>query len=60
MLLNEEGRVVWSLRKPEDVPEAYALTDVASFTRWYLSDYPVQCRVRSDGLLVVGSPKGSV
>src|SRR5699024_9375208 len=38
----------------------YALTDVASFTRWYLGDYPVQCRIRDDGLLVVGSPKGSM
>ena len=60
MLLDESGRVVWSLRKPADVPETYTLTDVASFTRWYLRDYPVQCRVRDDGLLVVGAPKGSV
>lgn len=27
--------------------------------RWYLSDYPVQVRVREDGLLVAGGPKGS-
>ena len=60
MLLNEEGRVVWSFRKPDDVPEQYTISDVASFTRWYLNDYPVQCWVREDGLLVVGSPKGSV
>ncbi len=60
MLLDESGQVVWSLRRPADVPETYTIMDVASFTRWYLSDYPVQCRVRDDGLLVVGSPKGSV
>ena len=60
MLLGQDGRVVWSLRKPEDVPEQYTLSDVASFTRWYLKDYPVQCWVREDGLLVVGSPKGSI
>ena len=60
MLIGLDGQVVWSLRKPADVPEAYSLTDVASFTRWYLNDYPVQCRVRDDGLLVIGSPKGSV
>ncbi len=60
MLLNQEGQVVWSLRKPEDVPEQYTVSDVAAFTRWYLSDYPVQSWVREDGLLVVGSPKGSV
>lgn len=60
MLLDEDGQVVWSFRKPADLPEQYSLTDVASFTRWYLSDYPVQCRIRDDGLLVVGAPKGSV
>lgn len=60
ILLDQEGQVVWSLRKPDDVPERYTVSEVASFTRWYLSDYPVQCRVREDGVLVVGSPKGSV
>ena len=60
MLLDENGQVVWSLRKPADLPEQYTLTDVASFTRWYLNDYPVQCRIREDGLLVIGAPKGSV
>ena len=60
MLLSQEGQVVWSLRKPADVPEQYTLTDVASFTRWYLKDYPVQSWVREDGLLVVGSPRGSI
>ena len=60
MLLDQEGRVVWSFRKPEEIPEQYTLTDVAAFTRWYLNGYPVQSGVREDGLLVVGSPKGSV
>ena len=52
-------RVVWQQGKPADVPDRYSLTDVAAFTRWYLSDYPVQVRVREDGLLVAGGPKGS-
>ena len=60
ILIGEDGQVIWALRKPADVPEQYNLTDVASFTRWYLNDYPVQCRIREDGLLVVGSPKGSI
>lgn len=60
ILIGEDGRVIWFLRKPADVPERYSLTDVASFTRWYLNDYPVQCRIRDDGLLVVGAPKGSM
>ena len=60
MLLNEEGQEVWSLNKPDDVPEQFTVSDAAAFSRWYLNDYPVQCWVREDGLLVVGSPKGSV
>ena len=60
MLLDEDGKVVWSYHKPEDVPEEYSLPQVATFARWYLNDYPVRCWVRDDGLLVVGSPKGSV
>lgn len=60
MLLNQEGQVVWSFRKPDDVPDQYTVSDVASFTRWYLDDYPVQCWVRADGLLVVGAPKESI
>ena len=60
ILISEDGQVIWSFRRPADVPEQYSITDVASFTRWYLRDYPVQCRIRDDGLLVVGSPKGSV
>ena len=59
MLIDENGDVVWQQGKPDDVPNHYTLTDVASFTRWYLNDYPVQVRIRPDGLLVAGSPKGS-
>ena len=59
MLIDENGDVVWQQGKPDDVPDHYTLTDVASFTRWYLNDYPVQVRIRPDGLLVAGSPKGS-
>ena len=29
ILIGEDGRVIWSLRKPADVPEQYTLTDVA-------------------------------
>ncbi|MFQ7856838.1 MAG: sensor histidine kinase [Flavonifractor plautii] len=57
MLVDEGGAVVWQQGKPADVPDRYSLTDVAAFTRWYLSDYPVQVRVREDGLLVAGGPK---
>ena len=56
ILIGEDGRVIWSLRKPADVPERYSLTDIASFTRWYLNDYPVQCRFRDDGLDIIYAP----
>lgn len=59
MLLDAQGRVIWQWNKPADVPDQFTLNQVASFSRWYLSDYPVQVRTRPDGLLVVGSPKGS-
>ena len=58
MLLDDQGQVVWQWHKPAELPDHYDLKDVASFTRWYLDDYPVQTLVRGDGLLVAGSSKG--
>ncbi len=59
MLIGAGGDVVWSESLPADVPAHYEMADVASFTRWYLNDYPVSTWVRDDGILVVGAPKGS-
>lgn len=59
ILIDESGQVVWSYAKPEAVPTAYRLTDVAAFSRWYLDDYPVQTRIRPDGLLVVGAARNT-
>ena len=60
MLLDEDGQVVWSFRKPAELPNAYTRSDVARFTRWYLMDYPVHVRTVENGLLVLGFPKGSI
>lgn len=60
MLIGMDGDVCWQHDLPADVPLHYSLTDVASFTRWYLRDYSVVSRIREDGLLVIGSPKGSI
>ena len=60
MLIDAEGDVIWSEELPADVPSHYDMADVASFTRWYLNDYPVSTWIRDDGLLVVGAPKGSI
>ncbi len=58
MLVGRDGQVLWQYNKPAEVPDQYDLLDVAAFTRWYLEDYPVQTRIRPDGLLVAGAPEG--
>jgi signal transduction histidine kinase len=59
MLLDDNGAVIWSKSLPGDVPLKFTVPEVASFTRWYLNDYPVYTWRHRDGLLVLGSPKGS-
>ena len=60
MLLDEGGGVIWEEGMPAELPRSYSVSEVAAFSRWYLRDYPVTVWTRSDGLLVVGFPKGSV
>lgn len=60
MLIDQEGQVIWSRNLPEDIPLSYSLTDVASFTRWYLKDYPVKVWVHPDGLFVTATPRDSL
>ncbi|MBC3797795.1 sensor histidine kinase [Acetobacterium tundrae] len=60
MLISQDGNVVWSKNLPADVPLTYTLTDIATFTRWYLNDYPVSVWESEDGLMVLGEPKGSI
>lgn len=57
MLLDEGGDVIWQQNLPEDLPRSYTSADVASFSRWYLEDYPVKIWTRADGnLIVIGFP----
>jgi len=60
MLIGQNGNVVWSKNLPADIPLTYTLTDIATFTRWYLNDYPVSVWGSPDGLMVMGEPKGSI
>ena len=53
MLLNESGAVVWEQGLPEKLPRSYTSAEVASFSRWYLQDYPVKVWSREDGALMV-------
>ncbi|NMB89007.1 MAG: sensor histidine kinase [Chloroflexi bacterium] len=59
MLLDESGTVVWETRLPADLPRQYSVADVASFTRWYLDDYPVYVWRRAEGLLVLARAPGT-
>ena len=60
MQLDADGNVVWSKSLPDDVPLQYSVADVASFSRWYLNDYPVYVWHHLGGLFVVGGAKDSV
>ena len=60
MLLDGGGSVVWSQDLPAELSRVYSVRDVASWTRWYLNDWPVKVWIREDGLFVLGQPKGSV
>ncbi|MEG6513654.1 HAMP domain-containing sensor histidine kinase [Desulforamulus ruminis] len=60
MLLNDQGDILWSRHLPKALFKNYTVPEVASFTRWYLQDYPVYVWRHADGLLVMGCPKGSI
>lgn len=53
MLLDESGTVVWEQGLPQELPRSYTSAQVASFSRWYLQDYPVKVWSREDGALMV-------
>ena len=57
MLLDQNGTVIWQQDLPEELPRSYTSGDIASFSRWYLEDYPVKVWAREDGsLMVAGFP----
>lgn len=60
MLLNENGEIVWSFRKPSEIKDSYSRSEIAVMSRWYLKDYPVYLRVWEDRIMVVGMPKDSM
>lgn len=57
MLLDENGRVIWSIRKPEELEDAYSRSQIARMSKWYLKGYPVQMRVWEDRIMIVGMQK---
>lgn len=59
MYLGEGGDCLWSVSRPQEVPEHYGIQEAAQFSRGYLADYPVFVRSEESGLLVLGYPKES-
>lgn len=57
--INNDGEVIESFNKPNDVKDKFEITDIARFTRYYLNDYPVFTYILGDGLIVFGYPKNS-
>ena len=60
VLLNNQGDILWSKNTPDDFPQHYSISDIASLTHWYFHDYPVFVWRRDDGLLILGSPQDSL
>lgn len=60
MLLDKDGKILWSEALPKELRKTYTLQDVARFTRYYLEDYPVRTYVVGQGLLVIGGKKDQV
>ncbi len=58
-VLDDAGNVIFDWHCPEDFPDHYTVGEVASFSRWYLRDYPVKVWNSDCGLLVAGREKGS-
>lgn len=60
MLLDESGTIIWSNRLPKELKKRYSLSEVASFSKWYLKDYPVYTWKKGENLLVLGEKKHSI
>ena len=60
MLLSEDGSLLWQEKLPDNLNHNYTAPEIASFTRWYLDDYPVMVYWNDFGLVVAGLPRGSM
>ncbi len=60
MVLDDDGTVIWSYQLPETLNHRYTSRQIASFTRWYLDDYPVFCWTQDYGLFVIALAPGSL
>ena len=58
--IDDNGNVKWEYQLPDKLNRHYSASDIASFSRWYLDDYPVFCWSEDYGLFVTGLTKGSL
>lgn len=58
-ILSPSGDIIWQWKMPEEFPSHFSIGDVASFSKWYLYDYPVKTWRYEDYLLVCGQPRHS-
>lgn len=58
--LDKNGKVIESFNKPREVKNKFEITDVVSFNRYYLADYPVFTYIVGDGLILFAYPKNSL
>ena len=60
MVLDDNGEVLWQYNLPAELNKCYTASEIASFSRWYLEDWPVLCWTEEYGLLVAAAPKGTL
>ena len=52
MVLDDDGSVIWQHDLPQNLNKHYTASEIASFSRWYLDDWPVFCWTADYGLFV--------
>ncbi len=60
MALDDDGDVIWQYDLPQELNKHYTASEIASFSRWYLDDWPVFCWTADYGLFVAAQAKDSV
>ena len=60
MILDDTGEIRWRYGLPEALDHPYTAREIASFSKWYLGDYPVFSWSEDYGLFVIAMPQGSL
>lgn len=60
MILDNNGKVAYQNKLPEELNHTYTVGEVSEFSKWYLEDYPVTTVESPYGLIVLGKEKGNI